>query len=113
MHANVYISSNLGYCFQNINQYLFIYLFDSIEIRALHLRSKDNSQRFSSEQNHESLISDSLLLNKLKIDQVSSIFYPEQICENKLKRLKLQGLLKLKRLKLQGLLSFNQFYHLS
>ena len=39
MHANVYI-----------------YLFVSIEIRALHLRSKDNSQRFSSEQNHESLI---------------------------------------------------------
>ena len=61
---------------------LFIYLFDSIEIRALHLRSKDNSHRFSSEQNHESLISDSLLLNKFKIN-LRSIKYPQYFIQSK------------------------------
>ena len=45
-----------------------------------------NSQQLSSEQNHKSLISVSLLLNKFKIDQVYSISYPGQICSIELNR---------------------------
>ena len=63
---------------------------------------KKNSQRLSSEQNHKSLISVSLLLNKFKIDQVYSISYPGQICS-----------IELKKLKLRGLWSINPFYNLS
>ena len=86
--------------------YLFIYLFicllESTEIRGLQWRSKDNSQRVLSEQNHKSLISVSLVLNNFKIDQVYSISYPGQICS-----------IKLKKLKLRGLWSFDSFYNLS
>ena len=63
---------------------------------------KKNSQRLSSEQNHKSFISVSLLLNKFKIDQVYSISYPGQICA-----------VELKKLKLRGLWSFNPFYNMS
>ena len=39
----------------------------------MEVKKRQNSQRLSSEQNHKSLISVSLLLNKFKIDQVYSI----------------------------------------
>ena len=65
---------------------------------------KKNSQRLSSQQNHKSLISVSLLLNNFKIDQIIlySISYPGQICS-----------IELKKLKLRGFWSFNPFYNLS
>ena len=51
------------------------------------------------------LISVSLLLNKFKIDQESSIFYPGQICSF--------CSIELKKLKLHGIWSFNPLYNLS
>ena len=52
----------------------------------MEVKQKTNSQRWSSEQNHKSLISVNLLLNKFKIDQVCSISYPGKNCSIELKR---------------------------
>ena len=73
-----------------------------MEVKKKTKNKKKNSQRLPSEQNHKSLISVSLLLNKFKIDQVFSISYPGQICS-----------IEFKKLKLRGLWSFNPFYNLS
>ena len=80
------------YCKIQIQELVFLPGTGSVNIRmVLGERERDKI----------SLISVSLLLNKFKIDQESSIFYLGQICS--------LCSIKLKKLKLQGLLSFNSF----